>query len=202
MRARLALQVSGTQCELREVVLREKPAEMLAASPKGTVPVLIDLDGSVIDESLDVMLWALRKNDPGNWLRPEAGDLESMLNLVEDFDLQFKPQLDRYKYPNRFDLDDPLPARSAAYEYLCSQTNALEGQRYLHGESASLADMALAPFVRQYANTDREWFDSNASPALQRWLNSILESELFAAIMLKYRQWRSPDAGELFPAES
>ena len=200
MRARLALQVSGTQCELREVVLREKPTEMLAASPKGTVPVLIDLDGSVIDESLDVMLWALGKNDPDKWLRPETGDIESILTLIEDFDEQFKPQLDRYKYPNRFGLDDPMPARSAAYEYLCSQTNVLEGQRYLHGESASLADMALAPFVRQYANTDREWFDSNASPALQRWLNSILESELFAAIMQKYRQWRSPDVGELFPA--
>lgn len=200
MRARLALQISGTRCELREVILRDKPPEMLAASPKGTVPVLIDLDGSVIDESLDVMLWALNKNDPANWLQPEDSDLKTMVGLVEDFDRQFKPQLDRYKYPNRFDLDDPVPAREAAYDYLQTATAKLDNDKYLFGQQPSLADMALVPFVRQYANTDRVWFDKHTPASLKRWLNSILESELFAAVMLKYRQWRAPEPGELFPA--
>lgn len=199
MRARLALQISGTQCELREVVLRDKPNEMLEASPKGTVPVLIEPDGTVIDESLEVMLWALNKSDPENWLQAQQEDLEVMLSGVEDFDEHFKPQLDRYKYPNRFDLDDPIPARNAAVEYLRENLASLEKQTYLYGETASLADMALVPFVRQFANTDREWFDSHAPQGLQRWLRHILDSALFGAIMLKYPQWQSPDIGVLFP---
>ena len=125
-----------------------------------------------------------------------------MVALVEDFDRQFKPQLDRYKYPNRFDLDDPLPARSAAVEYLRENLASLETQAYLYGETASLADMAMAPFVRQFANTDRAWFDSHAPQGLQHWLRRILDSALFDAIMLKYPQWQSPDIGVVFPAST
>ena len=200
MRARLAIQVSGTQCELREVVLRDKPAEMLAVSPKGTVPVLIDTTREVIDESLDIMLWALNKNDPQNWLEPQQTDLNSMLKLIAEFDRRFKPQLDRYKYSNRFEGADANRARELAYQYLASVTDKLASQEYLFSRSASLADMALAPFVRQFANTDRDWFDSFASTGLLQWLNRILESELFAATMRKYPQWHAPDSGELFPA--
>jgi glutathione S-transferase len=101
MRARMAIAVSGQRCELREVVLRDKPAELLAASPKGTVPVLVDVDGSVIAQSLDIMLWALRRNDPERWLQPDGGTLDDMLSLIAECDGEFKRNLDGYKYPGR-----------------------------------------------------------------------------------------------------
>ncbi|MGR8949189.1 MAG: glutathione S-transferase [Gammaproteobacteria bacterium] len=199
MRARLALQISQTRCELREVILRDKPPAMLEASPKGTVPVLIDTNGVVIDESLDVMLWALNKNDPQQWLTPKHGAVDEMLVVIHDFDEIFKPQLDRYKYPNRFDDANPITARDDAAKYLCEATRALASSAYLFGHQPCLADMALAPFVRQYANTDRGWFDAQDWPQIQQWLNGILDSELFAAIMPKYPQWKAPDAGVVFP---
>ena len=200
MRARLALQVSNTRCELREVVLRDKPQAMLEASPKGTVPVLIDTDGRVIDESLDVMLWALRKNDPHNWLNPTAGALEQMLRLINEFDELFKPQLDRYKYPNRFEDADPTQSRDRAASYLTQALNSLTSSAYLFGPTPSLADMALVPFVRQYANTDRQWFDGQAWEHIKRWLDIILNDSLFLAIMKKYPQWAPPERGIDFPA--
>lgn len=200
MRARFALQVSNTVCELREVVLKDKPQAMLDASPKGTVPVLIKTDGEVIDESIDVMLWSLEKSDPQHWLNPERGKLDDMLALINEFDETFKPNLDRYKYPNRFDNADPETARAEAAEYLQSITASLDNDCYLFGNRPSFADMALSPFVRQFANTDREWFDRQPWPAIQRWLDSILSSELFAAIMQKYPKWLAGDKGVNFPA--
>src|SRR5690554_5297240 len=118
MRARLALAMSGQRCRLREVVLRDKPATLLQASPKGTVPVLVLPDGTVIDESLDIMLWALRRHDPLHWLLPDNGSLEEMLTLISDCDSEFKPRLDRYKYPDRYGNVDPLAQRSMAVEWL------------------------------------------------------------------------------------
>lgn len=200
MRARFALQVSNTFCELREVVLKDKPLEMLEASPKGTVPVLIKPDGEVIDESIDVMLWALETSDPNNWLNPEHGSRAEMLALIKTFDDVFKPNLDCYKYPNRFENADPTFARDKAAEYLVKVTTALDTRSYLFGTQPSLADMALAPFVRQYANTDRDWFDNQPWPAIHRWLDSILGSDLFNAAMKKYPQWHPPTSGEDFPA--
>jgi glutathione S-transferase len=200
MRARFALQITQTRCELREVVLKDKPQAMLDASPKGTVPVLINIDGQVIDESIDVMLWALQQSDPENWLTPEHGTLTEMLSLIAEFDTNFKPNLDRYKYPNRFDNVNPAQARDEAAEYLGESTQALANSPYLFGSSPSLADMALIPFVRQFANTDPAWFNAEPWPGLQRWLSSVLDSALFAAIMQKYPKWVAPASGAVFPA--
>jgi glutathione S-transferase len=199
MRARLALAASGQRCELREVVLRDKPAALLKASAKGTVPVLVDTDGTVIDESLDIMLWALRRNDPCHWLQPEHGGLDLACSLVRHNDGPFKQQLDRYKYPSRFMLDSGLPSREAACEWLFSLNDRLGGSGCLQGSRASLADIAIAPFVRQFAMTDQAWFDAQPWPALRAWLQAFLASRLFQSVMLKFEPWKDNSPGVDFP---
>lgn len=186
MRARLALLVSGTGVELREIVLREKPAEMLQASPKGTVPVLILHDGTVIDESLDIMVWALEKNDPEGWMQ---GDLSEMLALIERCEDEFKNHLDRYKYANRYEDVDPLYHRKAACEFLAVLEDRLEKGAFLFGGNASLADMATVTFVRQFANVDRSWFDACDYPCVRQWLLGFTASSIFDSIMHKYPIW-------------
>jgi glutathione S-transferase len=178
MRARLALDVSGQAFEVREVALRNKPPEMLRLSPKGTVPVLVLPDGSVIDESLDIMLWALGRSDPEGWLAP-AG----MLELIKRFDSHFKHHLDRYKYPSRFEGADSLGSRAAASEDLMLLEERLVRTEYLTGASVALADMAIMPFARQFANVDSGWFASQPWSAVQRWLQALVESERFVRIM-------------------
>jgi glutathione S-transferase len=205
MRARLALAVSAQACELREVVLRDKPPELLQASPKATVPVLVIDDGRVIEQSLEIMLWALRRNDPGQWLRPERADLETMLALVAEFDDGFKYHLDRYKYAGRHEDADGAAAlthRAQAAAYLDRLDAQLHTTRYLFGERAALADMALAPFVRQFAQTDSRWFAAQRWAPLQTWLSAFVNSALYAQIMLKYPKWEPGTAGVLFPPGS
>lgn len=199
MRARLALEVSGLECRLREVVLRDKPPEMLAVSPKGTVPVFIDADGTLIEESLDLMLHALAKNDPDQWLEPQTGSREDMLALIASCDGDFKYNLDRYKYPNRYDLPDGTTHRNAGAEFLRTLDQRLTVSDYLFGSRLSLADCAIFPFVRQYANTDRSWFDQQDWAHLRNWLNERLESRAFKAIMTKYPQWKTGDPEPVFP---
>ena len=190
MRARMALMASGQAVRLREVVLRDKPAEMLKASPKGTVPVLVLEDGTVIDESLDVMTWALEQNDPGGWL---TADGEA---LIAEADGPFKEALDRYKYPNRYEDEgvDKFEQRAKGREFLAKLDEILKDQTYLLGDAISKADIAIFPFVRQFANTDRAWFDAEPLPHLQRWLTGHLESDLFLSVMKKYPQWKMGDA--------
>lgn len=200
MRARMALFASGQKTELREVVLRDKPAEMIAASPKATVPVLVESDGTIRDESLQIMLWALELNDPENWLRPEIADRDQMLDLIEHMDGPFKHHLDRYKYANRHDEDRSVDHRAEALEHLQELEQRLERHRYLFGERLSLADIAIAPFVRQFANTDADWFAAQPIPKLQNWLTEFVESELFLACMSKYLQWKNTAPGITFPA--
>ncbi|MBS0421679.1 MAG: glutathione S-transferase [Proteobacteria bacterium] len=190
MRARLALDVSGQVCELREVVLRNKPAEMLAASPKGTVPVLVFPSGTVLDESLDIMLWALGCNDPERWLVPESDSLAGMRTLIAQFDSHFKENLDRYKYPVRFAGSDPRASRTAACQDLELLESRLARSAHLAGSAVSLADMAIAPFVRQFANVDASWFASLPLSAVQKWLATIVRSERFARIMRPFPVWR------------
>lgn len=186
MRARLALLTSGADYVHREVVLRDKPAAMLAASPKGTVPVLVLADGQVIDESIDIMRWALALNDPEAWLaRDDAG-------LIAEFDGAFKYHLDRYKYPNRHDLD-PLPHRAAGLAMLVQLADRLTGQNYLGGVQRGLTDMAIFPFVRQFAATDAEWFNEAAPMAVQDWLARLVGSALFEQAMVRLPQWIDPD---------
>jgi len=191
MRARMAIHASGVVCEMREVVLRNKPAEMIALSPKGTVPVLQTTEGEVIDESLEVMDWALAQNDPEGWLEPELGRLDEMRRLIAANDGDFKDNLDRYKYPNRYENVDPIDHREKAEVFLQELEQRLTASPYLFGARASLADFAIAPFVRQFAHVDKEWFDQLAYPALQRWLQEFLDSPTFGAVMKKYTPWQA-----------
>lgn len=191
MRARMALLVSGQPVELREVVLRAKPQVMLDASPKGTVPVLLLPDGEVVDQSLDIMRWALRHNDPESWL---TGDDTA---LIAANDGPFKQHLDRYKYPSRHD-EDPLVHREAALVLLADLEARLGESRYLCGPGRSLADIALFPFVRQFAATDADWFSRQGLPGVQRWLESLVESDLFNQCMVRLAPWQPGDAPAQF----
>ena len=200
MRARLALAVSGEHHELREVVLRDKPPELLAASPKGTVPVLVLPDGVVIDQSLDVMLWALRRKDPEAWLSPPKGSIDDMLALVAGNDGEFKRSLDRYKYPNRYPEESAGDAQAFAQLHRTTgavwlgQLDGMVGDGWLFGARASLADMALLPFVRQFAHTDAAWFAAQAWPRLQAWLAGFEAGALYAGVMGKHAPWRDAAA--------
>ena len=191
IRARLALWQAGVVVALREVVLRDKPAHLLEISPKGTVPVLRLPDGRVLEESLDIMLWALRQNDPDGWLT--AGDGAEQAALISRNDVDFKPLLDRYKYAERFPEKPAVAWRKAAITaHLADLETRLTGQAYLFGDTPSLADAALLPFVRQFAAVDPAWFDTAPLPALRRWLNAWLDSPLFAAVMVRHRTWQEP----------
>ena len=197
MRARLAIAISGQQVELREVVLRDKPAEMFAASPKGTVPVLVLPDNEVIDESLDIMLWALRHNDPEHWLAPMHGSVSDMLALIAENDGSFKESLDRYKYPNRYaevsngDVREFAQAqRDDGARWLSQLDRQLEAG-WLYGPKASLADMAILPFVRQFAHTDDAWFALQPWPRLQAWLARFEAGSLYLGVMEKRVAWRT-----------
>jgi len=181
MRARMALRNSGAAVQIIEVSLKAKPAEMLALSPKGTVPVL-SVDGRVVDESLAIMRWALAQNDPEGWLLEDDGATQA---LIEENDQGFKYQLDRYKYAERYP-EQPMEHYRAEGEVFLSKLEGLLAQReYLLAGHLSLADVALAPFVRQFAHVDREWFGRAPYPRLQAWLQRFLESPLFIAIMAK-----------------
>ncbi len=199
MRARLAIAAAGIECRLREVVLRDKPAEMLDASPKGTVPVIVLPGGKVVEESLDVMDWALAQNDPEGWLSPDVGTLDDMRALIAENDGPFKHALDRYKYPNRYDGVDAKEQRELGLAFLAKLNQRLEAHTNLFGDTLSLADIAIFPFVRQFANTDRAWFDALLLAALQGWLQRNLDSQRFAAIMRKYPQWKTGDDEPAFP---
>ncbi|MCL9981715.1 MAG: glutathione S-transferase N-terminal domain-containing protein [Erythrobacter sp.] len=192
MRARMALWVAGIVVELREVKLAAKPPELIAASPKATVPVLVLADGTVIDESLAIMRWALAQNDPEGWL---AGD-EPALIAVNDG--AFKHHLDRAKYPGRYDEDGVTDHRAAALALLARLEARLEAEAYLCGENRSVTDIALFPFIRQFAGIDPEWFAAQRLPHLQAWLARLATSELFAAIMPKFAPWKAGDEPVLF----
>ncbi|MGB7372523.1 glutathione S-transferase [Pontixanthobacter sp.] len=183
MRARMAFAVSGTRCEMREVKLREKPQAMLDASPKGTVPVLVLQDGTVIDESIDVMRWVLATNDPDGWL---AGD---DAEIIAANDGPFKHHLDRYKYASRHGTDAE-EHRAAASQILLNLERRLEASTFLCGDRLTLTDAAIMPFIRQFAATDRAWFDRQPLPKLRDWLDRQMASELFTEIMVKRDQWR------------
>ena len=183
MRARLALDVSAQSYKVREVALRDKPKEMLQASPKGTVPVLIDIDGAVIDESIDIMFWALSRNDPEGWLTPERETLAAMTSLIRHFDEPFKGHLDRYKYPTRFAEANAESSRGEAVASLLLLEQRLQASSYLFGSRIALADMAIAPFVRQFSKVDPPWFSNQPLPNARRWLAAIVESARFTRIM-------------------
>ncbi|HYW58664.1 MAG TPA: glutathione S-transferase [Polaromonas sp.] len=199
MRARLALASSGQTVELREVVLRDKPAELIATSPKATVPVLVLPDDVVIDQSLNIMLWALKRSDPAGWMAPETESTASMMALIAQFDEGFKPHLDRYKYPGRYVDSTAESARVGGSGYLKQLEDRLQVNSHLFGARVSMADMAIAPFVRQFAQTDKAWFDAQPWPALTAWLEAFVSSALYKMVMQKYSQWVPGEPGIRFP---
>lgn len=182
----MALLASAQTVEIREVVLRAKPPEMLAVSPKGTVPVLLLNGGVVIDESLNIMRYALGRSDPENWLR---GDDAA---LIAANDGPFKHHLDRYKYPDRHGTD-PHNHRAAALECLAVLEAQLAEKPHLRGSTRTLADIALFPFVRQFAAVEPDWFAGLALPGLKQWLETLTGSDLFERAMVRRPAWQEGD---------
>lgn len=191
MRARLALLASETICELREVKLSAKPADMITVSPKATVPVLVLPGGRVIDESLDIMHWALERYDPARWL--DSVDAA----LIAANDGPFKHHLDRYKYANRH-ADDATDHRGAGVKHLQVLEERLTTHRNLHGTEMRLTDAALLPFVRQFAEVDRAWFDALPLPHVHGWLADGIATSLFEAAMIRLNPWQPGDEAVLF----
>ncbi|KPA88774.1 MULTISPECIES: glutathione S-transferase [Pseudomonas] len=186
MRARLALRYSGVAVHIEEVSLKAKPAAMLALSAKGTVPVLACGDGQVIEQSLEIMHWALARHDPEDWLL--QGDplaARAAMALIEENDGDFKRRLDRYKYAVRYPAFPMEHYRAEAEPFLRKLEDLLQQRDWLLAEHRSLADMALAPFVRQFAHVDREWFAQTPYRRLRDWLERFLASPLFIAVMAK-----------------
>lgn len=185
MRARMALRYCGVAVNIVEVSLKAKPAEMLALSSKGTVPVL-SVDGQVIDESLAIMHWALAQSDPQDWLlKDDPVGQHHIAKLIEENDQVFKVHLNRYKYAERYPEQPMVFYRAEGEVFLRRLDELLEGRDYLLAEHPSLADVALMPFVRQFAHVDREWFGQTPYHRLQGWLQRFLESELFIGVMQK-----------------
>jgi len=194
MRARLAIQSSGRQVVLQEILLKDKPTAFLAASPKGTVPVVQDGD-DVIEESRDVMLWALGRSDPENWLKmPAEGH-----TLIDTCDGPFKQALDHTKYAVRFPDRDEAAERAKAMVFLHDLDARLSYSPFLMGPKRTLADIAILPFVRQFANTDRAWFDTQGLGPLTAWLDAFLGSDRFRKVMTKYPPWQNGQDQVLFP---
>lgn len=201
IRARMALAYAEITYELREVSLKNKPKEMLEISPKGTTPVMQIFDASqnfmVLEESLDIMRWALQQNDPLNWGNLSDDDLAIANQLITTNDREFKQALDRYKYANRFPEQSPEFYRQQAEEFLkileqklCDHSQSVNNQ-FLMGDRQTLVDVAVFPFVRQFAYVDIEWFNASSYLNLQRWLRWHESSVLFELVMQKFPVWES-----------
>lgn len=187
IRARMAIFYASIPVEVREVSLSNKPKQMLAISPKGTVPVLHLCDGGVIDESLGIMQWALTRNDPEHWLRiDEAG-----YDLIKWNDGQFKYYLDRYKYADRYPEFSETYYRQQAESFIAELDARLAGSRYLCGNGLSLADTAIFPFIRQFSRVNALWFQASGYHDLKHWLDSLIKSDVFLSVMNKYPIWKA-----------
>ena len=195
MRARMALAASGAEVMLREVLLKDKPAELLAASPKATVPVLVLSDGRVIEESLDVMQWVLEHHDPLGWLESAALDSDWIIECDGDF----KHWLDRYKYSERYPEHTAEDYRQKAETFVQKLEDWLSVSDWVGGDAANAVDVALFPFIRQFAGVDPSWWQQAPYPKVRQWLENWLNSALFSAIMAKYPRWESGQPGERFP---
>jgi glutathione S-transferase len=200
MRARLAISYSASlaaqSVELREVVLKNKPQAMLDVSAKATVPVLVLNDGRVIDESLDIMLWALNKNTQHTWL----SNLDDQLALINQCDNHFKPWLDKYKYADRHLSHSQSYYREQAEVFLVQLEQRLVTKENLFGNESCLSDAAIFPFVRQFAHVDKAWFEQAPYPKLQAWLAIWIDSLIFKGIMNKYAPWEPNQEVVLFPS--
>jgi glutathione S-transferase len=187
IRARMVLLYAGISYELREVSIKNKPLEMLVISPKGTTPVLQLGDGRILEESLDIMYWALAQNDPDGWLQFTQEQLELGQKLIALNDSEFKQILDRYKYYVRF-TEPQSTYRSQAEPFLQRLNQLLQTHQFLLGDRPSVADVAIFPFIRQFAHVDLQWFDNSPHQALVTWLNFYKSSPLFLGVMSKINQ--------------
>ncbi|WP_111977407.1 glutathione S-transferase [Algibacillus agarilyticus] len=206
MRARIVIFKTKQKIILRDVDLRNKPADMLIASPKGTVPILvtspevspqIQTDNTakapspfVLEESLDIMMWAIKQSDPNNLSHRETPNaLNEMLDLINIFDNEFKTCLEQYKCAKRYHESNLEQQRAACTHYLDKLEVKLDQHAYLMSEHESLADLALLPFIRQFAKVERQWYLQSPYPNLKRWLNHYLQSRMFSKVMTKYPFW-------------
>lgn len=191
----MAIAFAGKPFELREILLKDKPHPMLVASPKGTVPVAVLNDQLVIEESLELMLWALSNNDPQGWLQ----NLDDSLELIFRNDDEFKYWLDRYKYQVGYPEHSQEYYRAKAETFLAALENILTGSDFLIASQPRLADIAIFPFVRQFAFVDKAWFESSEYVQTKRWLDYWLDHRLFEAVMEKYQVWENGASPIFFP---
>ncbi|WP_314886266.1 glutathione S-transferase [Psychrobacter immobilis] len=198
MRARLGLLFAELPVELREITLKNKPAHMLAISPKGTVPVLQLADGVVIEESRDIMEWALEQQDPQELMNPKT--LHQGNTLIEQNDQEFKHWLDRYKYADRHLEMTQTEYRQKGEAFLQILEALLTKNTYLLGDNVTIADIGIMPFVRQFAHVDRDIFYSLPYPKLQIWLKNWLAHPLFIQAMTKFQPWQDGDEPVIFPS--
>jgi glutathione S-transferase len=206
IRARLGLFKAKQSVCLRSIILTNKPHKMLLASPKGTVPVLVFDNGKVIDESLDIMLWALKKTDPNNLLQLREGDegdgenktLNEMLKFIHEFDVEFKKCLEEYKCAKRYKEDNILSLRENCEIYVAKLEQRLNHHQFLFSNNESLADLALLPFLRQFARVERQWYLTSPYPKLRLWINYYLQSSDFTKVMTKYPLWSEGDEDIFF----
>ncbi len=200
MRARMAIAYTNTQVELREILLKNKPDAMLAVSPKGTVPVLVINEKNIIDESIEIMFWALKQNDPDNWYSLQQESIQSKINqLINENDREFKTHLDKYKYAVRFPEQSMLEYREKGEIFLAKLNFLLSQHAYLVGDQICLADIAIFPFIRQFAYVEIDWFKKCEYEYLKLWLFKMLESNLFTRVMLKYQPWKTQDNPTFLP---
>lgn len=196
MRARLAIAVSEQKVQLREIVLKHKPPALLAISPNKTIPVLQIDQNQVLIESLEIMVWALSKHDPERWLTDQ---LPQMLTLIDSNDYEFKPWLDKYKYADRHPEQSEAYYREQAEDFIMELELRLNHQPYLFAEHITLADIAIFPFIRQFASVDKTWFEQSPYPQVKQWLAGLMGSDLFNACMKKYPTWLDSGKAVEFP---
>lgn len=194
MRAHMALKKSGIKVELREVKLSDMPEEATTISPKATVPILVLPDGSFIDESLDIVKWALEQNDPDKWLGENKEHLLDTEMLVETNDFSFKEDLDHYKYADRHPEQTELEYRQACEEFIEELEEMLTENNYLLSDQLTAADISVFSFVRQFSMVDKDWFDQAPYPKVQRWLDEIVSSEFFQSVFQKHALWQRGDS--------
>ncbi|MFT5851965.1 MAG: glutathione S-transferase [Colwellia sp.] len=203
MRARIAIFKAQQIVMLRDIVLSNKPKEMITASPKATVPVLVLANGTVVDESLAIMLWALNETDPDDLLQSQnEHGLSAMLNLIKSFDHDFKVCLEQYKCAKRYRENNTMECRIECEGFIQTLENRLNSHDFLMSNTESLADIALLPFIRQFARIERQWYLQSPYPKVRQWLNNYLQSPMFTKVMAKYPLWLDNHEVALFGSKS
>ena len=199
MRARIAIFKAKQTVLLRDIVLSNKPEEMIVASPKATVPVVVLSNGKVLEESLDVMLWALNETDPENLLCSHSETtLPEMLKLIEMFDHEFKTCLEQYKCAKRYRENNISECRDVCEQFIRILEHRLKRHAFIMSDTESLADIALLPFIRQFARVERQWYLQSPYPKVRQWLNHYLQSPMFTKVMAKYPLWTDNHEDVLF----